>query len=77
MLTGISMNQNPSHSQTPVFVKNESNTKPVLHQHPTVAEMQTPRFAYVRANAKDSLIAVAVATAGWLLISVILWILGG
>jgi len=70
------MNQNPSHSQTPVFVKNESNTKQ-LYQHPTAAEMQTPRFAYVRANAKDSVIAVAVCTAGWLSISCLLWILGG
>lgn len=29
------MKQTASHSQTPTFVKNESNTKPVLYQHPT------------------------------------------
>ena len=71
------MNQNPSHSQTPQFDANKSQTSQRLYQHPTAAEMQTPRFAYVRANAKDSVIAVAVCTAGWLSISCLLWILGG
>ena len=37
------MNQNPSHSQMPEFAKNESNTKPVLFQHPTLAEMRPSR----------------------------------
>ena len=32
------MNQNPSHSQTPNFVKVESQTTARLYQHPTVAE---------------------------------------
>ena len=32
------MNQKPSHSQTPNFVKVESQTTARLYQHPTVAE---------------------------------------
>lgn len=32
------MNQNPSHSQTPNFVKVESQTTARLYQHPTVEE---------------------------------------
>lgn len=65
----ISMKQTASHSQTPTFVKNESNTKPVLYQHPTPAEMRTPRLAIIKANIKDFGIFVLTALVLWFVIS--------
>ena len=63
------MNQYPSHSNMPTFVKNESNTKPVLYQHPTPAEMRTPRLAIIKANIKDFGIFVLTALVLWFVIS--------
>lgn len=37
------MNQNPSHSQTPQFDANKSQTSQRLYQHPTAAEMQSKK----------------------------------
>lgn len=74
------MNQNPSHSQTPVFVKNESNTKPVLYQHPTEAEMQTPFSAYLFANLRDFLflgLILSVLIGCWFALSLLLTSLFG
>ena len=63
------MKQTASHSQTPTFVKNESNTKPVLYQHPTPAEMRTPRLAIIKANLKDFDIFALTALVLWFGIS--------
>lgn len=65
----ISMKQTASHSQTPTFAKNESNTKPVLYQHPTPAEMRTPRLAIIKANLKDFGIFALTALVLWFVIS--------
>ena len=75
----ISMKQTASHSQTPTFVKNESNTKPVLYQHPTPAEMRTPRTEVFRAHAKEAFIFVfLIALPCWVLVSLLMtWIFGG
>ena len=62
------MKQTASHSQTPTFVKNESNTKPVLYQHPTPAEMRTPRLAIIKANLKDFGIFALTALVLWFVI---------
>lgn len=66
------MKETVSHSNTPAFKKNESNTKPVLYQHPTAAEMQTPRLAIVWANAKDFAIFIAMALVCWLVVTFVL-----
>ena len=66
------MNQYPSHSQTPDFVKNESNTKPVLFQHPTLAEMRPSRRAQFIADLKDLALFIVFAIFAWLLITVLL-----
>ncbi|MFV5507426.1 hypothetical protein [Acinetobacter sp. 197] len=66
------MNQYPSHSNMPTFVKNESNTKPVLYQHPTAKEMRTSRWAKIKADIRDFLIFIVIAIACWMLISVLL-----
>lgn len=59
------MNQTPSHSQMPTFVKNESNTKPVLRQHPKPEEMRTSFWAKTKAVIKEVVaIVVVVATIG-------------
>ena len=72
------MKQTASHSQTPTFVKNESNTKPVLYQHPTAAEMRTSRWAIVWANAKDFAVFIATALIFWLVItSILVGLFGG
>ena len=73
------MKQTASHSQTPTFVKNESNTKPVLYQHPTPAEMRTPRLAIIKANAVEAFIFVfLIALPCWVLVSLLMtWIFGG
>ena len=65
----ISMKQTASHSQTPTFVKSESNTKPVLYQHPTPAEMRTPRLAIIKANAIEAFIFFVLVLLAWLGIS--------
>ena len=66
------MNQNPSHSQMPEFAKNESNTKPVLFQHPTLAEMRPSRRAQFIADLKDLALFIVFAIFAWLLITVLL-----
>jgi hypothetical protein len=66
------MKETASHSNTPVFAKNESNTKPVLYQHPTAEEMQTSRWAIVWANAKDFAIFIATALVLWLIVTFVL-----
>lgn len=56
------MNQIPSHSQMPTFVKNESNTKPVLFQHPTTSEMHPSFWAKTKAIIQE-LMAVGLVIA--------------
>ena len=60
------MNQTPSHSQMPEFVKNESNTKPVLYQHPKPEEMRLSFWAKTKAVVKEvaaiSLIGITVVS---------------
>ena len=62
------MNQTYSHSQMPEFVKNESNTKPVLYQHPPSSEQlaKSNKRAQVKAVLKEvaaiSLIGITVAS---------------
>lgn len=63
------MKQTASNSQTPTFAKNESNTKPVLYQQPTSAEMRTPRLAIIKANLKDFGIFALTALVLWFVIS--------
>ena len=63
------MNQYPSHSQTPDFVKNESHTNPVLFQHPTEAEMRVSRLAQFKADVIDIFLFAAFSLVAWLLIS--------
>ncbi|WP_336151187.1 hypothetical protein [Acinetobacter ursingii] len=72
------MKQTASHSQTPTFVKNESNTKPVLYQHPTPAEMRTPRLTIIKANLKDFGIFALTALVLWFVISLaVMKVFGG
>ena len=66
------MKETASHSNTPAFVKNESNTKPVLYQHPTTAEMRTSRWAIIRANAKEFAIFAGTAAVLWFIITFVL-----
>ncbi|WP_445346205.1 hypothetical protein [Acinetobacter bohemicus] len=60
------MNQIPSHSQMPTFVKNESNTKPVLYQHPKPEEMRVSFWVKTKAVLKEvaaiALIGITVAS---------------
>lgn len=63
------MNQYPSHSQTPDFVKNESHTNPVLFQHPTEEEMRGSRRAQLKADAIDGLLFAVFSFVAWALIS--------
>ena len=71
------MKQTTSHSQTPTFVKNESNTKPVLYQHPTPAEMRTPRLAIIKANIKDFGIFALTALVLWFIVTVVIMAMFG
>ena len=72
------MNQNPSHSQMPTFVKNESNTKPVLYQHPKPEEMRLSRRAQLEADAKDLCLFIGVSLVMWFVITVFLaFVIGG
>lgn len=66
------MKETASHSNAPAFTKNESNTKPVLYQHPTAAEMQTSRWEIIWANAKDFAIFIATAFVIWFVITLAL-----
>lgn len=66
------MNQYPSHSNMPTFVKNESNTKPVLHRNPTLDEMSRSRRAQLKADFKDFILFAVFAFCAWLLISILL-----
>ena len=63
------MNQIPSHSQMPTFVKNESNTKPVLFQPPKAEEMRPSRRAQLEADAKDFGLFMGVSLVMWLFIT--------
>ena len=60
------MNQTHSHSQMPEFVKNESNTKPVLYQHPKPEEMRVSFWVKTKAVLKEvaaiSLIGITVVS---------------
>ena len=60
------MNQIPSHSQMPTFIKNESNTKPVLYQHPKPEEMRLSFWVKTKAVLKEvaaiSLIGITVVS---------------
>ena len=60
------MNQIPSHSQMPTFVKNESNTKPVLYQHPKPEEMRVSFWSKAKPVIKEmaaiALIGITVAS---------------
>ena len=62
----IIMNQIPSHSQMPTFIKNESNTKPVLYQHPKPEEMRLSFWVKTKAVLKEvaaiSLIGITVVS---------------
>ena len=72
------MNQTYSHSQMPTFVKNESNTKPVLFQPPTLAEMRPSRRAQLKADAKDLCLFIGVSLVMWFVITVFLaFVIGG
>ena len=48
-LTGVIMNLNPSHSQTPSFGNNKSQTSVILHREPTYEEMH-PKPSSMFAN---------------------------
>ena len=60
------MNQIPSHSQMPTFIKNESNTKPVLYQHPKPEEMRVSFWSKAKPVIKEmatiALIGITVAS---------------
>ena len=72
------MNQIPSHSQMPTFVKNESNTKPVLFQPPKAEEMRPSRRAQLEADAKDFGLFMGVSFVMWFVITVFLaFVIGG
>ena len=72
------MNQIPSHSQMPTFVKNESNTKPVLFQPPKAEEMRPSRRAQLEADAKDFGLFMGVSLVMWFVITVFLaFVIGG
>ncbi|RZG64159.1 hypothetical protein EXE25_17655 [Acinetobacter bouvetii] len=71
------MKETASHSNTPVFAKNESNTKPVLYQHPTAAEMRTSRWAIIWANAKDFAIFIATALVLWFIVTTVIMAIFG
>ena len=71
------MKQTASHSNMPTFVKNESNTKPVLYQHPTPAEMRPSRAAQFKADFRDFILFSVFAFCAWLLISVLLTVIFG
>ena len=64
------MKQTASHSQTPTFVKNESNTKPVLYQHPPSSEQlaKSNKRAQVKAVLKE---VVAIALIGITVVSTV------
>jgi hypothetical protein len=66
------MNQYPSHSNTPEFIKNESNTKPVLYQPPKPEEMQCSVRAQLKADLKDFALFAVFAICAWLVISMLL-----
>jgi len=53
------MNQNPSHSQTPQFDANKSQTSQRLYQHPTAVEMRTSFWCRAKALGREVL-AIAV-----------------
>lgn len=72
------MNQYPSHSQMQTFTKNESNTKPVLFQHPKPQEMRRSRRAQYKADAKDLVLFIGVSLVMWFVITVFLaYVIGG
>lgn len=56
------MNKTESHSNTPAFSKNESNTKPVLYQHPTAEEMKVPFIQKAKVWGQDIIAAAVILT---------------
>ena len=53
----------------PTFIKNESNTKPVLYQHPKPEEMRPSRRAQLKAHVIDFLLFAVFSFVAWALIS--------
>ena len=70
------MNQYPSHSNMPTFVKNESNTKPVLYQHPKPSEMGKKPFAQFLVDLRDFIIFIILAVFCWFVVSAFIYTLG-
>lgn len=70
------MNKNPSHSNITPFVKNESNTTPILYQHPKPSEIGKKRFSQLIADLRDLGIFLIFALVSWLVISALVYSLG-
>lgn len=65
------MNQFPSHSQTPQFDTNKSQTTSVLHQHPTDAEMHPSMWSKTKAVLKEfAAIGLVVASAASIVLTI-------
>jgi hypothetical protein len=72
------MNQTPSHSQTPEFDTNKSQTTSVLFQPPKPEEMRLSRRAQFEADAKDFGLFIGVSLVMWLFITFFLaYVIGG
>ena len=56
-------------SQTAAIETNKSQTTARLYQHPTPAEIRTPRLAIIKANLKDFGIFALTAFVLWFFIS--------
>lgn len=66
-----------SHSQTPQFDTNKSQTSQCLYQHPTAVEMRTSRWAIIWANAKEFAIFAGTAAALWFVVTMFLTLVFG
>ncbi|NNH86213.1 hypothetical protein [Acinetobacter terrae] len=65
------MNQIPSHSQTPEFDTNKSQTTAILYQQPTFAEQRTSIKDSVKAVLKDlAAISLVLVTIGSVVLTV-------
>ncbi|QGA11023.1 hypothetical protein GFH30_06290 [Acinetobacter wanghuae] len=71
------MEQTASHSNTPTFVKNESNTTSVLYQHPKPSEMGKRRFAQFLLNLRDFLLFALLILGAWSVITFVIQDLWG
>ena len=58
-------------------LKPNSQTSKRLRQHPTDAEMTTPRLAYIRANIKEFSVFAVMAVLCWLLVSFLISLIFG